>query len=817
VRRTSAHARVARQPLRLTRAASWVPCALVVLALSVSVRFARADEVEYWHVGEHNELRMLERVAERFHAKTGIRVKLQIVPWGHFQTKYFTAMAAGTPPDAGSTNLSAPGDFGKDGGLVDLGRRFPAAVQRLRERTFPGVWANCTLEGRLYGVPYNATPLIGYYRRDVFARLGLEPPATWSELSRVIEALNAADYRYGFIWTRNDAWGLGTYTRPFGVVRYAERDGQPVANWLAPGFIRGFRFAVELWNAYDMALDKPLELFIAADSRRALPLYFSYALDYMAILVRAPQLRDTFGILPFPRRDGHPPMTIAGGRTVVVFRRAKNPRGAMRWIEYLLSTEVQLFQYRYLRDLGEQSQLSLSITRDFWQQDLGMRPGDQQRFHQVYRHLQTLESIPWVAEADKVLDRSLERAQQRLRQQLAALAAQQGVSVTELKRRFARGALPEQKKHFAQLLDTTSREVLREALPQANSLLQRGRQRYLDRRLPPPKASTEGLDVLDIAELALALLIAAAIALIATRRPLRSRWVSYLYVAPPVLLALLFVFVPMVVSLYLSFTRYNPVAPLGQERWVGLENYALVLRDPELWQSLMRSFYFTLLVLPSQLFLSLGLAACLDRRLWPGRLYRFIYFSPLVTSIVSVALIWFALLAGAEYGWVNALLLRLGIVVDPIHFLDDKRFFLESAITVSIWQGMAFYILILLAGLQSVPETQYEAASIDGAGPLRQFLHVSLPSLRPQIIFLTVMGTIGAVQVFEQIYMLGGGAGESGSKFGPDDSGMTMVPYIYRTGFELLRMGQASAVAYVLFAVLIILTVLNLRALARRS
>ena len=125
--------------------------------------------------------------------------------------------------------------------------------------------------------------------------------------------------------------------------------------------------------------------------------------------------------------------------------------------------------------------------------------------------------------------------------------------------------------------------------------------------------------------------------------------------------------------------------------------------------------------------------------------------------------------------------------------------------------------MIYLAGLQNISYELYEAASIDGANAVQQFWRITIPGLRPQILFLTVTGTIGALQVFEQIYILGGGSGEAGTKFGPADSGMTMVCYIYRKGFEQFRMGEASAVAYVLFAIIFILTYINWKWLLGRQ
>ena len=282
--------------------------------------------------------------------------------------------------------------------------------------------------------------------------------------------------------------------------------------------------------------------------------------------------------------------------------------------------------------------------------------------------------------------------------------------------------------------------------------------------------------------------------------------------------------------------------PLSTADWIGLDNFKDVLfakssifsdsahaglsffgklklffSENDLYASFGKSFKFAIIVIPFQLIISVLLAIGLDQSLKPDRIFKFVYFSPLVTSVVSVALIWAVLFLGAKYGWINALLLNLGLIRDPIDFLHNSRSFLNAVITMSIWQGLAFVILIYLAGLQNIPTEHYEAASIDGANILQKFWNITIPALRPQILFLTVTGTIGALQVFEQIYILGGGAGEAGTKFGPSDSGMTMVCYIYRKGFEEFRMGQASAIAYVLFAIIFVLTYINWKWLLGRQ
>jgi len=780
--------------------------------------FAKDTTVNFWMVGTHDEVLVLEKLAEKFYQQTGVKVSIQPIPWGNFQTKYLTAMASGNPPDGGTSYLSAGLDYGKVGGVIDLGKHYPGAIKRLKKILFPDMWPTCYFEGHLFSVPYNATALMCFYRKDIFKDLNLEPPKTWSELVIVLEILTANDYQYGFLWTRNAHWGMGTYTWPYGEDSY--RDQGSRVNWTAPGFLKGYKFAMNLWNSYNLVRDKPIELMSIADKKKAMPLFIDYDIRYSEFTIRAPQLKNEFGIFPFPKADDGLPGTIMGGRTAVIFRDGKNPDDTMKWIEFVLTKESQLFIHRFMANLGDRSQLALSVNMDFWNEELELLPGDQELFHQVYSHLKTVHPYPWYMESSRVLEQSFFKVRDELENYQKDIAKKQNLSVWELKKQFASGKFPAEKKDYEQFISEISEKIINESVTKAQQKLDIERNdhhKYYGKYLSESSAAKEHWDVLDYSEFIAVLFIILFFVYVIANRQARKSWVSYLYITPPIIAAIIFIIIPIIVSLYLSFTKYNPVMPLHQANWVGIENYVNILKDSVLWQSLGRSLYFAVIVLPIQLFIAVILAACLDKNLIPDRLYKFVYFSPLVTSIVSISLIWFALYAGTRYGWINVLLLKLDLVKDPVLFLKDKGLFLNSVIIMSIWQGLAFTILIFLAGLQNIPKEHYEAAEIDGAGALRQFFYISLPNLKPQFTFLVVMGTIGAVQVFEQIYMLGGGGGEAESKFGPADSGMTIVPFLYRKGFEFFKMGEASAIAYILFIFLFVLTFLNLKFITRNN
>lgn len=798
---------------------SYKKLVLIAAATILSNRlFAAERTVNFWMVGTHDEVMVLEKIAEKFRQHTGIRVHIQPIPWGNFQTKYLTAMASGEPPDAGTSYLSAGLEYGKVGGVIDLAQHFPEAVARLKEQLFPDIWPVCYFQDHLYAVPYNATAPIFFYRQDIFQELHLHPPQTWSELEHVLDVLTANDYPYGFLWTRNANWSIGTYVWPFGEDSY-KNDGTRV-DWTAPNFLKGYRFAIQLWNNYNLVMDKPIELMSFPDPKKALPLFLDYDMRYTEFLIRVPQLKDKFGIFPFPQADDGIPGTIMGGRTTVIFRDAKNPTDAMQWIEFLMSKESQLAIHHFMSSLGDRSQLFLSVHKDFWNEKLDLLPGDQQLFFQVYTRLKTKPGYPWLNESSRILEQSFFKVRDELEGYLKKTADQYNLSVWDLKKAFASGNLPVEKKKYARFLAQTCEMILKNSVPIAQQKLDLERAdyfKYYGGQETPDPAAQPRWDVLDYSKFIAVLLIGLFFIYILINRTARKQWRSYLYIAPPVVAALVFIVVPIIVSFYLSFTKYNPITPLSQAHWVGLENYFNILKDRVLWQSLGRSIYFAVLVLPIQIFIAVILAACLDKNLVPDRLFKFVYFSPLVTSVVSISLIWFALYSETRYGWINSLLLNLNLIKDPILFIKDKGRFLNSVIIMSIWQGLAFTILIFLAGLQNVAKEHYEAAEIDGAGPIWQFFFISLPNLKPQFTFLVIMGTIGAVQVFEQIYMLGGGAAEAESKFGPDDSGMTIVPLLYRMGFEFFKMGEASAIAYILFIFLFVLTYLNLKFVTRRE
>lgn len=282
-----------------------------------------------------------------------------------------------------------------------------------------------------------------------------------------------------------------------------------------------------------------------------------------------------------------------------------------------------------------------------------------------------------------------------------------------------------------------------------------------------------------------------------------QKW-SFAFVAPAVLLFVVFVLGPLVASLYWSFTEYNGItAP----KWVGLANYKnIFFNDPRFWKSIGNTVFYTLGVIPLGVVLSLFLAMAVDQHIRFKNFFRVIYFIPSVTSVIALSVIWKWLFAGEKYGLINYLLILMGL--KPIDWLMSPVWTLPAIIIMSIWAGLGYNMILFLAGLQTIPTTVYEAADIDGANLWDKFWHITLPLLKPTMVFVVIMGFIASFQVFERIYIM------TESEFGIGgvlDSALTVVAYLYDMGFRKFQMGYASALGYIVFMVIFAVTLINLK------
>ncbi|HRP47842.1 MAG: sugar ABC transporter permease [Trueperaceae bacterium] len=281
------------------------------------------------------------------------------------------------------------------------------------------------------------------------------------------------------------------------------------------------------------------------------------------------------------------------------------------------------------------------------------------------------------------------------------------------------------------------------------------------------------------------------------RREMYSAW---LFISPWVLGFLFFLALPIGLSVYYSFTAFNVFQP---PRWIGLANFRVLSTDPLFWKALYNTAYYTFISVPLMMIISLGVALLLNSKLPGMRFFRTIFFLPAVLSGVGVALLWLWIF-NPDYGLINLLLGYLGIE-GPL-WLYAPEWAKPAMIIMSLW-GLGGVMVINLAGLQSVPQELFEAARVDGANGWAQFRYVTLPMLSPTLFFNFITLTIGSFQVFTQAYIMTGG--------GPVHSTLFYVLYLFQTAFESLRMGYASAMAWILFFVIVGVSLFQLAASRR--
>lgn len=272
---------------------------------------------------------------------------------------------------------------------------------------------------------------------------------------------------------------------------------------------------------------------------------------------------------------------------------------------------------------------------------------------------------------------------------------------------------------------------------------------------------------------------------------------GYLFISPAMILFAIFTVLPLAGALILSFTNYDIIS---RAQWVGLANYAKLLQDDLFRKGLQNVLYYVVMYVPFMVGLSLLLALALNRPAPGMSIYRTLYYLPMISSSVAASIFWSWMLQ-RDYGAVNQILSLVGI--NGPAWLQNSNTAMIAIVMVTVWQGLGGNMIIYLAGLQGVPKYQYEAATIDGANTWQQFVYITWPSLRPTTFFVTIMALIGSFQLFDQAYVLTQG--------GPGGSTTTAVYQIYQNGFNQLRMGYASAQAFVLFIIIIIVSLINLR------
>ena len=284
---------------------------------------------------------------------------------------------------------------------------------------------------------------------------------------------------------------------------------------------------------------------------------------------------------------------------------------------------------------------------------------------------------------------------------------------------------------------------------------------------------------------------------------------AYLFVGPAMLAILVFFFGPVIAALFLSFTDFDiyALADLKNLRFIGFKNYIELLSTPIFWKALSNTLFFVFIGGPISMLASLGAALLLNSQLARFKDFvRTIFFAPVVTTLVATAIV-FKYLLHTKYGYINFGLESLGI--KPIDWLGDPKWAMPAIIVFSVWKNFGYNMIIFIAALQNVPQDLHEAARIDGASPWQRFLNVTLPSLGPSVLLVSIMTMTGYFQLFAEPYVMTQG--------GPSEQTVTVLYMMYEQGFKWWNLGSATAVAFILFLMMFAMTLVQMQIAKRHG
>jgi multiple sugar transport system permease protein len=284
---------------------------------------------------------------------------------------------------------------------------------------------------------------------------------------------------------------------------------------------------------------------------------------------------------------------------------------------------------------------------------------------------------------------------------------------------------------------------------------------------------------------------------------MRVQRAAWWFVAPALLVIGVFFFVPVLGALVMSLTDFDlyALSDFDNLRFIGFDNYARLLREPLFWKALGNTLYFVALGVPLSIGVSLGAALLVNSKLARFRgLFRTVFFAPVVTTLVAVAVVW-RYIFHTRYGFLNYGLTSVGL--DPIDWMGDPQWAMPAIIILAVWKNFGYNMIILLAALQNIPDDLYEAARIDGASGWQIFRHITLPGIGPVLLLVSILTMTGYFQLFAEPYVMTEG--------GPLQSTLSVLYFMYEEGFKWWSLGRASAVAFLLFVLMFAVTVVQLR------
>lgn len=736
--------------------------ALWLLPLLFSVRTVRAEKpLVVWAMGE--EGKKIALMARRFEAAhPGVTVETQAIPWEAAHAKLLTAVVGGIPPDVSQVGTTWMAEFATMDALEPLDARAAVSPTARPEAFFPGSLQTCRVDGALFGVPWYVDTRVLFYRKDLLASVGYpEGPSSWDELTAAARKLS----------TRRTADGRRAYGISLGARSWTDllmvvwQNGGDPLRPTSPAFFGAVQHYIEFFrdNLTPTKEAADVDLFHAFKTGY-LPMFVSGPWMLELIRKELPELDGRWGVAVLPGKKSH--TSFVGGSNLVVFKASKQKDRAWQFLEFMSDPANQVEWMKITTDLP-----SVQVA---WKDPYF---SDKPLVQVFGRQLFDTASPPTVAEWEQIasaIDDTMER--------VVLDPAQTDDTI--------RVALAELETRILKLRSARTREP--------GSWRRFGRWAGVAALL-----AVAGLWLTTVGRLRSRADGAPAETPFQVREFFQRDLVGLLFTVPALVLLVTFLFLPIAVSFLMSLTDIDifTINKWRDVQFIGVTNYLRIVQDPVFWRSLWNTLYFAGLGVPLTIGVSLLAAVALNQKFVRGKaLFRVALFAPVVTTVVAVAVVW-RWLYNPEYGAFNWFLQNLGL--KKLFWLSDPRTSLPSLIVMAVWKNFGYNMVIFLAGLQTIPESQYEAARIDGASAWQSFRYITIPGLAPTLLFVLIMTTIGYLQFFAEPYVM--------TRGGPLDSTMSIVLYMYNHGFRFFNLGYASAISYALFGLIFMFTFAQMR------
>jgi ABC-type sugar transport system permease subunit/ABC-type glycerol-3-phosphate transport system substrate-binding protein len=710
---------------------------------------AEQTTITVWAMGSEGLL--IRNMADRFEAlHPEVKIVSQSIPWSAAHEKLVTGVIGGMAPDVCQMGTTWMAEFHAMGALEPLDTFLQDSKLIKTDDFFSSSLISSYFDEKYFGLPWYVDTRVFFYRSDLLTKLGYTKfPETWKELKAYSQAIMAhkrleKQPGYAILLPTNDWQIFLMFFWQAGGALFPNNDLTKLFNpepaIEALSFLRSF-FAE---NLASLTAGADMDLITSFESG-FFPMFIAGPWMVSTLETNKPEMAGKWTTAQMPGRANR--SSFIGGSNLVMFKSSQNKYWAWKFIEFLSTAENQAVWYDFSKNLP--------AVIDAWQSP-------------------SLADNPHLAAFRNQLDEAVPPT-----------------------------AIPE----WEQVANAVSESM--EPVMHGVKAPTEGANKMAEKVaviLTKPDADS-GVFALTTRALILSVLVLLVLVAFFKWFPKETDRISakrfqpeaLVFVVPVLVLLATFLFLPILGSLFASFTNWNIYGISDSDNivWVGLSNYRQLFADPVFWISLRNSLIFALIGVPLNMACSLLTALILNREFIRFKaLFRVGYFIPCITTMVAVAVIW-RWLYNPEFGLLNLGLNMLGL--SGQNWLANEWLALPSLIVMSVWKGFGYNMIIFIAALQSIPDELYESAEIDGADQTRQFWHITLPMLRQTTFFVAIMTSIGFLQFFAEPYIMTGG--------GPMNQTMSVVLYMYNHGFKYYNLGYASSIAYVLFALILLSSV----------